>query len=274
MTFNEMGIDFRVGFATDNNGQRWVLRIPRRDDLGEQIEKEKRILQLVRKHLSIQVPDWLIASPQLVAYPLLQDKPVLTFDSVTYDVTWHMDKDSANYVPSLASALVALQNIPAQEISESGLRVMEPDELRPEISARLQLVKEELGISRELEERYRKWLDNDPLWPDFTAFVHGDLYAGHVLASKDGVVSGMIDWSTAHMGDPSLDFSGHVNVFGEDSLKALVTEFEKRGGRVWNRLFEQAIERAAAAPLAYGFFAVETRIEQHIAGAKAQLGVA
>src|SRR5690606_32191260 len=124
-----------------------------------------------------------------------------------------------------------------------------------------------------LELRYRKWLDNDALWPDFTTFIHGDLYAGHVLASKDGVVSGMIDWSTAHTGDPALDFSGHVSVFGEESLKALISEFEKRGGRVWDRLFDQAVERAAAAPLAYGFFAVETRIDQHIAGAKAQLGV-
>lgn len=273
MTFNEMGIDFKVGFATDKNGQQWILRIPRRGDLGEQIAKEKKILQLVRKHLPIQVPDWQIATPQLVAYPLLKEKPALTFDAITYEVTWNIDKDSPNYVPSLANALVALQDIPVEEVVGRGLRVMEPQDLRPEISSRLQLVKAELGISKALELRYRKWLDNDALWPDFTTFIHGDLYAGHILASKDGVVSGMIDWSTAHTGDPALDFSGHVSVFGEESLKALISEFEKRGGRVWDRLFDQAVERAAAAPLAYGFFAVETRIDQHIAGAKAQLGV-
>ncbi len=130
-----------------------------------------------------------------------------------------------------------------------------------------------MGIGEELENRYRKWLDNDALWPDFTGFIHGDLYAGHVMTTADGVVSGIIDWSTGQISDISQDFSGHVTVFGEDSLKALIAEYEKQGGKVWDRLFEQAIERAAAAPLAYGFFAIETQDENHIAGAKAQLGV-
>lgn len=102
MQFNEMGIDFRVGFATDIEGNQWLLRIPRREGLDEQIEEEKRILHLVDKHLSVQVPNWQIATPKLVAYPLLRDQPALSFDAVTYAVTWHMDQDSPNYVPSLA----------------------------------------------------------------------------------------------------------------------------------------------------------------------------
>ena len=272
MNFNEMGIDFKVGFARDRDGQQWLLRIPRRDDLGNQIEKEKRILDLVKKHVSVQVPDWKIATPQLVAYPLLKDNPALTFHEVTYEVTWNMDQQSPNYAPSLAKALVELHSIPANDVREHDLKVMKPDELRPEIAERLHLVKSELGISEELEKRYRKWLDNDALWPDFTAFIHGDLYAGHVMANREGVVSGIIDWSTAHVSDISQDFSGHANVFGADGLKELIAAYEKQGGRVWNRLFDQAVERAAAAPLAYGFFAVETQDEKHIAGAKAQLG--
>lgn len=273
MKFNEMGIDFKVGFATDKDGKQWLLRIPRRNDLGEQIEKEKCILQLVKKHLSVQVPDWQIASPKLVAYPLLEDKPALTFDAITYEVTWHMNQESPNYVPSLAKTLVELHSIDEKDIVENGLKILKPNEVRSEIADRLQLVKSELGISTELETRYRKWLDNDTLWPDFTLFIHGDLYAGHVFTSEDGFVSGIIDWSTAHVSDISHDFSGHVTVFGEESLKALITEYEKQGGKVWDNLYEQTLERAAAAPLAYGFFAVETQNETHIRGAKAQLGV-
>lgn len=273
MKFNEMGIDFKVGFATDKKERQWVLRIPRRDDLAVQIEKERRILQLVEKHLSIQVPNWEIATPKLIAYPLLKDKPALSFHEVTYEVTWNMDQHSPNYVPSLAKALVELHNIPELEVIDNDLKVMKPDDLRPEIADRLRLVKSELGMSEELENRYRKWLDNDSLWPDFTKFIHGDLYAGHVMVAKDGVVTGIIDWSTGHVSDISQDFSGHLNVFGEESLKTLITAYERLGGKVWNKLFEQATERAAAAPLAYGFFAVETQDEKHIAGAKTQLGV-
>ncbi|WP_171291882.1 phosphotransferase, partial [Acinetobacter baumannii] len=111
------------------------------------------------------------------------------------------------------------------------------------------------------------------LWADFTQFIHGDLYAGHVLASKDGAVSGVIDWSTAHIDDPAIDFAGHVTLFGEESLKTLIIEYEKLGGKVWNKLYEQTLERAAASPLMYGLFALETQNESLIVGAKAQLGV-
>lgn len=273
MRFNEMGIDFKVGFATDRSGKEWLLRIPRRQGLGEQIEKEQRILQLAKKHLSVQIPDWSIATSEFIAYPLLKDKPALTFDEVTYEVTWHMDQGSPHYVSSLAKILVELHNIPANQVVEKNLKVMKPIDLRVEIEDRLHLVKSELGVSEELENRYRNWLANDSLWPDFTGFIHGDLYAGHVLTSKEGMVTGIIDWSTAHISDISQDFSGHVTVFGEDSLKVLINEYQKQGGKVWNKLYEQVIERAAAAPLAYGFFAVETQDELHIKGAKAQLGV-
>ena len=87
--FNEMGIDFRVGFAIDNKGQRWLLRIPRRNDMSEQIDKEKRILHLVKKHLSVKVPDWKITSPKLIV-DVLNDKSIkylLTSSSSSVGIT-------------------------------------------------------------------------------------------------------------------------------------------------------------------------------------------
>lgn len=41
MEFNEMGIDFKFGFATDLDEALWVLGIPRRTGLGDQIAMEK-----------------------------------------------------------------------------------------------------------------------------------------------------------------------------------------------------------------------------------------
>lgn len=75
ISFNEMGIDYRIAFVEDVNGRKWVLRIPRREGLGEQIKKEKKILSLASKHLSISVPDWKIASHALIAYPLWKANP-------------------------------------------------------------------------------------------------------------------------------------------------------------------------------------------------------
>jgi len=249
------------------------LRIPRRVGLGEQITNELRILQLVSKYLSVQVPDWRIANEELIAYPLLDGKPALIYDAETYEVTWNMSKDSELYIPTLAKALLELHSIPKQEVLRNELKVLTPEQVRNEISERLFLVKSELGISAELENRYQKWMDSDVLWPNFTKFIHGDLYAGHTLTHGNGEVCGIIDWSTAQVSDIAQDFSGHVTVFGEESLKALISEYAKQGGEVWDKLFEQAIERAAAAPLAYGYFALETQDEIHLNAAKLQLGV-
>ncbi|EMS7282742.1 macrolide 2'-phosphotransferase Mph(G), partial [Escherichia coli] len=137
MSFNDMGIDFKVGFATDKDGAKWLLRIPRRTDLDEQIANEKRILQLVSKYLSVQVPDWRIANEELVAYPLLDGKPALTYDTETYEVTWNMAKDSELYIPSLAKVLVELHSIPTQEVLSNGLKVLTAEQARNEISERL-----------------------------------------------------------------------------------------------------------------------------------------
>ena len=274
LKFNEMGIDFQVCFATDAQGKPWVLRIPRRSDLEDQIKKEKRILNLARKYLSIEVPDWKIATSNLVAYPLLKNKPALIFDDQTHQITFNMDKDSPEYIASLAKALVELHQITETDVSENNLKIMKSSDLRDEVQNMLSVVSSEIGISDELDKRFKKWLDNDPLWPTFTSFVHGDLYAGHILVTNSGTVTGVIDWSTAHIGDPSVDFSGHVNVFGEQSLKRLIDEYERHGGIIWDGLYEQAVERAAASPLASGFFALETKDDNHINAAKIQLGVA
>lgn len=274
MSFNEMGIDFKIAFATATDNTKWVLRIPRRGDQEKQIEKEKNILNLAKRHLNIAVPDWKIASSTLVAYPLLEDKPALTFDAQTYDVTWNIDKDDPHFVKSLAKALVKLHQIPSHEAEAVNLKILTPDMLKQEVLDRIQTVKSEIGISPDLETRWKKWLDNEALWPEFTSFIHGDLYAGHILATPEGDVSGFIDWSEGQVSDSSIDFAGHIAAFGEDSLRGLISEYQKSGGRIWGKMLEQAIERHSSAPLNYGLFAVLTKSDAHIEAAKVQLGVA
>lgn len=273
MSFNEMGADFRVVFATDVNGKKWVLRIPRREDLTEQIEHEKSILQFVKTCLSVSVPDWQIATEKLVAYPLLKNEPILTYDPETYEVTWNVEQHNDQTIPSLAKCLVELHQIPVDEAKELGLKTRTTKAARQDIFEKIETVKRELGINLELELRWRKWVDNDKLWPDFSTFIHGDLYAGHILADSDGTVTGIIDWSEGQVGDPAVDLAGHIAAFGEESLRELIRRYEEAGGKTWERMFDQAVERQAASPLNYAFFALKVNDDSHIAAAKSQLGL-
>lgn len=273
--FNEMGLDFLVGFATDTAGRRWVLRIPRREEVRSKIEQEARILDFVKRRLPVEVPDWQVCEPDLVAYPMLSDPMALNFDAVTCDVTWNIDKNADNYIVSLAEVLAALHASPVEEAVAVGIPHSSPQEVRESIRKDLETVKREIGVGLEMEKRCRRWLDTDKLWPDFCVLTHGDLYAGHVSASPaDARVSGVIDWTEAEVGDPSNDFSGHLAAFSLESLRRLVLAYEETGGRTWPAMVEQITERhAVASPLRYGVFATLAGNAGHIEAARRQLGV-
>lgn len=105
LRFNEMGIDFRAVFARDQEGNAWILRIPRRENLDAQVQRELEILNLVKRHLSVSVPDWKIASQNLIAYPMLENSPIITYDSITREITWNIDEKGNRMASSLARVL-------------------------------------------------------------------------------------------------------------------------------------------------------------------------
>jgi len=273
ISFNEMGLDYRVAFTRDVQGKRWVLRIPRRAELFSKIQHEARILNLVKQRLPVQVPDWQICTGELIAYPMLVDPVALTFDEKTYAVTWNIDQHSQAYVESLGALLVALHATSASDAVDAGLSHSSAEQARESVLGDIERVKSEIGIGADLELTLRKWLDDDKLWPAFSVLVHGDLYAGHVTADASSRITGVIDWSEAEVSDPSIDFAGHLAVFGEESLEKLVAVYARLGGRTWSSMIEHVKGRQAASPVKYGIFALGSRREEHLAAARIQLGV-
>lgn len=272
--FNEMGLDFQVAFATDVQHTRWVLRRPRRAGMFAQIEYEAKVLRLMRRRLAAGVPDWRIVTPELVAYPMLPDPPVVSFDPQTYAMTWNIEPGAtAGFTASLARLLVDLHGTSAADAAAENLGIAPPApaEMRRRLAADVDRVRAALGLHPERERRLRAWVADDRLWPDFSAFTHGDLYAGHVLARPDGRVTGVIDWSEAAFDDPALDFAGHLAVFGEESLGELIHAYAAAGGRTWDGFRDQIRARHAASLFKFAVFALDTGLDEHLATAKAQM---
>src|SRR5262245_48479872 len=92
--WNDLGLDFRAAFATDEAGTAWVLRVPRRPDVLPRAENEARVLRLLKGRLPAEVPDWRIFTPELIAYPRLAGTTAVTVDPVTKEPTWNIDKES------------------------------------------------------------------------------------------------------------------------------------------------------------------------------------
>lgn len=272
---NESGLDFQVVFAADVEGEKWVLRFPRRPDVVPTAKKEKGILDLIEEKIPIQTPKWVIFSEELIAYKLLEGVPAGTIDPKAKAYVWELDEKNVpdTFHETLASNMAALHRVNHEEAREAGLSVRAPDELRNSMKERMDKVKSKYGVSEELWNRWQKWLANDSLWPKQTALIHGDLHAGHILIDEEARVTGFIDWTEARVDDPAHDFVSHLAAFGEAALKKLIDEYQKAGGYVWPLMFEHIVEQLSAYPIAIAEFAMKSGSDEFSAMAKQALGI-
>ncbi|MCY9517991.1 phosphotransferase [Paenibacillus apiarius] len=120
---HESGMDFLVAFAKDEAGEPWVLHKPRRADVLERAENEHKVLQLVRAQLPIDVPDWRIFTPELIAYPLLRGKPIATVDPGGGGYVWQFEQQSLSdvFFDSFAEALAALHRTDQDAAAKAGV---------------------------------------------------------------------------------------------------------------------------------------------------------
>src|SRR5690606_32993633 len=122
-------LDFRVGIGRTVNGETWVLRVPRRNDMAEQIAAEAGILELVAPVLPVAVPRWSICTPELVAYPALPGKPGLTIDA-NGQLHWRLDVNSKRYAKEFGRLLANLHRLDAQQARAAGVPLEEPTQVR------------------------------------------------------------------------------------------------------------------------------------------------
>ncbi|MED1738633.1 macrolide 2'-phosphotransferase [Bacillus swezeyi] len=272
---NESGMDFQVVFADDASGMRWVLRKPRREDVIERAAAESRVLKLLQHHLPVDMPDWRIHTPELIAYPKLVGVPAAVIDMEIKNYVWNMNHQppSEAFVRSLAKTLSALHGINHQTAAEAGIQVMNPHDVRQTKAEQMERIKEELGVSDVLWERWQKWLYDDSYWPWYTAFIHGDLHPPHILIDANDQITGLLDWTEAKVADPAKDFLLYQTILGEEETARLIAHYEEEGGRVWPRMKEHIAEMQAAYGIEIGMFALQTKQKEHLEMAHEALGV-
>lgn len=267
---NEAGLDYRVVFGVDDAGTDWVLRIPRRADVSQKIADEARILDFVRGRISAQVPDWRIQTAELIAYPLLPGEPGLTLNEAGEPV-WHFDTQSTEFAASLGRLIGELHQIDAADARAAGIPVQMADEVRTEWRERFEKVTHAFSVAPELADRWKAWLDDDGLWPKQTAFTHGELYPAHLLLGDDLGIRSVLDWTTAKVSDPALDFVYQWMIAEAPAFQATVDAYEAATGTELTMLQERCEAIMAASPMTYADFALTTGDAEHLATAATQL---
>lgn len=276
LVFNESGLDFLAVFAADKQGNEWVLRLPRREDVMPRTKSEKQALDLVNQYSTkFQAPNWAIYTDELIAYKKLDGIPAGTIDHAIQNYVWEID---INNVPScfhdtLGKVLAQLHGISKDKAVEAGLTVQTSEQVRQLMKERMDVVKAKFGVGESLWNRWQTWLNDDEVWPKKTGFIHGDIHAGHILIDKDANVTGLIDWTEAKMTDVSNDFVFHYKAFGEEGLECLIKAYKEAGGYYWPKMKEHIIELVAAYPVAIAEFALVSGVDEYEQMAKQALEV-
>ncbi|TCW41458.1 macrolide phosphotransferase [Laceyella sacchari] len=275
LTRNESGLDFSVVFAVDEQGEQWVLRLPRRPDVVPTARKEKAILDFLDGKIPVQTPQWTVFSDELIAYKRLAGVPAATIDPEAKAYVWEIDEHNVPdiFYETLGRAMAALHRTNPDQARQAGLTVHAAGELREAMRQRMEKVKVHFGVSQPLWDRWQKWLANDVLWPKQTELIHGDLHVGHILVDREARVTGIIDWTEARVDDPANDFVVHLSLFGEGGLQKLIDAYQKNGGVVWPTMVEHIIELQAAYPVAIAEFAMKSGLAEYETMAKQTLGV-
>jgi macrolide phosphotransferase len=261
-TLDESGVDYLVAHAVDAEGIAWVLRTPRRSDVAAQAEQEYKTLGRLRSRLPIAIPDWRVFTNDVIAYPRLDGLPAAVLDPGRGYV-WRFDVEAAprEFIVSLAGTLASLHSIDRSAADPAGFR--EIWSRRVEIAHRLLMIPSVVG------ERWANWLRDDSFWPEFAVLVHGDLHPGHILVDGAHRVTGLIDWSEAHAGDPATDFVLLFATLGQASFTSLLLEYGIAGGTLWPAIAGHIGEMWCAYPSTIAAFAETSQNTAHLELAQA-----
>lgn len=228
---------------------RYVFRFPRRRLAAALIQHELRALPLLAPRLPLPVPVPLFAGRPDEGYPYPFAGCALIPGRTACDSSITPGERDRCAVP-LARFLAALHAVPVPD----EVRAWAPgDELgRADLRRRAPLLKERLravlpGLAGLDPDRLLARADalvgmaphpGPPCW------VHGDLYARHLLLHEE-TLSGIIDWGDVHLGDPALDLSIAFTFLSPEARGRFREEYGTIESATWDRARFRAIHYGA-----------------------------
>lgn len=118
-----------------------------------------------------------------------------------------------------------------EEARAADVPVQSLDEVRQSRLESMSEVRGALSPTEAVWSRWKNWLDDDKLWPEYTVFCHGDFHPGHLLIDETERLTGVIDWTEAKISDPATDLDILYGCFGRSTLETFLEYFEEAGGR-------------------------------------------
>jgi aminoglycoside 2''-phosphotransferase len=196
-----------------------IFRFPRHAEEVGELRAEVALLRGLRGRLPVAIPDpiyvWLAApvGEACVGYPRLPGEvltPALLATGVAAGVVDALAQQ-------LAGCLRALHEVPAEALGLPLRVVATPAawaELYTQFRAEL-FPQMRADACQRVAAGFETYLAEAASAPPPVALVHGDFGPGNLLADLDrGLLTGIVDWSSAGLGDPAVDLAALICAVG------------------------------------------------------------
>jgi aminoglycoside 2''-phosphotransferase len=208
-----------------------VVRIARHAWGPDDLDQEGRVLDAVRHRLDVDVPDWTREAVDVISYPFLEGEPLQGFL-----VEQWPEADRRTVAGQIAGVLRTIHGI---EDAELGPSVTNRDrsvftslleELREELMSYLQYWQVEY-----VEDLFAPVVDGTLSFEHTPVLVNGDLSVYHLICDREERrLSSIIDWGTAGIGDPAVDFACLINEY-DPAFVSMVCDAYGDVSAVWQR---------------------------------------
>lgn len=234
-----------------------VFRFPHRQQALSCMQNEIALLPYYKEKLSFAVPDLTYIGKATRDYPY----PFVGYQLLTGELLsarLPSLTDNLDFATTLGSWLKELHALPVQASHLANIQGAQ--DWRLDIANRTQKMAEILeqygdeftdagfdpALLNEIMESFEHLHISDQ-----HVYLHGDLYAKHIVVTKEGLPAGLIDWGDTHIGHPAIDLSVGVMLFEGEALQAFFDAYGE-----WDQeLLDIAIFRAFCHALgAYAYF--------------------
>ena len=217
-------------------GARWIFRFPRASENVPQLEREIRLLPVLRRHLSVRIPTFEFVGRReggitgpFVGYSRLPGEPLVR--------TEYTERDVLSIGAALEALLAQLGAVPPAELESIGLPRFPAKEWRGWYEERnTEWEKTLLGdlpndLARKVRADGEAFVDNRENFSFEPLLIHRDLSGDHILWDGNQV-TGIIDWGDATLGDPAFDLVG-LEFLGPVWMERLARTRERAMGPRW-----------------------------------------
>ncbi len=192
----------------------------------DHVAHEYRILQLIEEAG--------IAAPR----PLLLDAEGRMFGVPAIVLTYlrgrplYASRDVSSWVGQLAQALLSIHALTNDDVDLSWLSLYDREGMRKEIGRREEQARERGSLAREVHAVLNAEIDRIR-WLE-PVFVHDDFWPGNTVW-RYGRLVGVIDWTSAELGDPRADVSQcRADIalsLGRDEADAFLEAYQARAAQ-------------------------------------------